>query len=109
MLAATSVGIASWSVLGFAVLLTLAAVVGKQVCGLFAPKGTSGLVIGLGMMPRGEVGLIFAGIGAARVLDGRPVVDASTYAAAVFMVIATTVATPPLLSWAPRRQPAPAS
>jgi Kef-type K+ transport system membrane component KefB len=100
---------ASWSVLGFAVLLTLAAVVGKQVCGLFAPKGTSGLVIGLGMMPRGEVGLIFAGIGAALVLDGRPVVDASTYAAAVFMVIATTVATPPLLSWALRRQPAAAS
>jgi Kef-type K+ transport system membrane component KefB len=95
---------ASWSVLGFAALLTLAAVVGKQVCGLFAPKGTSPLVIGFGMMPRGEVGLIFAGIGATLLLDGRPVVDGPTYAAAVFMVMATTVATPPLLSWALRRQ-----
>ncbi|MET0554760.1 MAG: cation:proton antiporter [Vicinamibacteria bacterium] len=94
---------ASWRVLGSALLLTAAAVIGKQVCGLFAPPGTSPLVIGLGMMPRGEVGLIFAGIGASLVLAGQPVVDAATYAAAVFMVMATTVATPPLLSWALRR------
>jgi Kef-type K+ transport system membrane component KefB len=97
---------ASWSVLGFAALLTLAAVVGKQVCGLFAPKGTSPLVIGIGMMPRGEVGLIFAGIGATLLLDGRPVVDTATYAAAIFMVMATTIATPPLLAWALGRRPA---
>ena len=96
---------ASWSVLSFAVVLTLAAVVGKQVCSLFAPKGVSGLTIGLGMMPRGEVGLIFAGIGARLILDGRPVVDAGTYAAAVFMVMATTVATPPLLLWSLKRSP----
>ena len=61
------------------------------------------------MMPRGEVGLIFAGIGATLLLDGRPVVDAATYAAAIFMVMATTVATPPLLAWALRRRPAPAA
>jgi Kef-type K+ transport system membrane component KefB len=94
---------ASAPVLGFAVLLTLAAVVGKQVCGLVSGPGVSRLVIGFGMMPRGEVGLIFAGIGATLVLAGRPVVDPATYAAAVFMVMATTIATPPLLSWALRR------
>lgn len=94
---------ASSSVLGFALLLTLAAVIGKQVCGLLAPRGVSGLVIGIGMMPRGEVGLIFAGIGAKLMLDGRPVVDAGTYAAAVFMVMATSIVTPPLLQWALRR------
>ncbi len=94
---------ASASVLGFALLLTLAAVVGKQVCGLLAPRGVSGLVIGIGMMPRGEVGLIFAGMGAKLMLDGRPVVDAGTYAAAVFMVMATSIVTPPLLQWALRR------
>jgi Kef-type K+ transport system membrane component KefB len=94
---------ASGSVLGFALVLTLAAVIGKQVCGLLAPRGVSGLVIGIGMMPRGEVGLIFAGIGAKLMLDGRPVVDAGTYAAAVFMVMATSVVTPPLLQWAIRR------
>jgi Kef-type K+ transport system membrane component KefB len=94
---------ASVSVLSFALVLTLAAVIGKQVCGLLAPRGVSGLTIGIGMMPRGEVGLIFAGIGAQLVLAGQPVVDAGTYAAAVFMVMATTVATPPLLLWALRR------
>jgi Kef-type K+ transport system membrane component KefB len=91
------------SVIGFAVLLTLAAILGKLACALAAPKGMSGLTVGLGMMPRGEVGLIFAGIGAHLVLAGRPVVDPATYAAAVFMVVATTVATPPLLLWSMRR------
>jgi Na+:H+ antiporter len=56
------------------------------------------------MMPRGEVGLIFAGIGATLALEGRSVVSAETYAAAVFMVVATTMATPPLLLWSLRRE-----
>lgn len=90
---------ASPSVLGLAALLTLAAILGKLACGLAAPKGVSALTIGLGMMPRGEVGLIFAGIGAQLVLAGRPVVDGGTYAATVFMVVATTTLTPPLLVW----------
>ena len=94
---------ASSSVLGFALLLTAAAIVGKLACAIPTPKGMSGLTVGLGMMPRGEVGLIFAGIGARLVLDGRPVVDTATYAAAVFMVIATTMATPPLLLWSIKR------
>jgi Kef-type K+ transport system membrane component KefB len=94
---------ASVSVLGFAALLTVAAIAGKLACGLAVPAGVSGWTVGLGMMPRGEVGLIFAGIGAQLSLAGRPVIDAGTYAAAVFMVIATTVATPPLLLWSIRR------
>jgi Kef-type K+ transport system membrane component KefB len=94
---------ASTSVLGMAALLTAAAVLGKLACALVTPKGTRGLTVGLGMMPRGEVGLIFAGIGAKLVLDGHAVVDAGTYAAAVFMVVVTTMATPPLLLWSMRR------
>jgi Kef-type K+ transport system membrane component KefB len=94
---------ASGKVLAFAALLTLAAIAGKLACALAVPKGMSGLTVGLGMMPRGEVGLIFAGIGAQLVLGGRPVVDAGTYAAAVIMVVATTMATPPLLLWSMRR------
>jgi Kef-type K+ transport system membrane component KefB len=94
---------ATASVLGFALLLTLAAILGKLACALATPKEMSGLTVGLGMMPRGEVGLIFAGIGAHLVMAGRPVIDAATYAAAVFMVVATTVATPPLLLWSLRR------
>jgi Kef-type K+ transport system membrane component KefB len=97
---------ASASVLGFAALLTLAAVLGKLACAAVAPKGVSGLTLGLGMMPRGEVGLIFAGIGAKLVVSGKPVVDTGTYAAAVFMVVATTMLTPPLLLWSMRREQA---
>lgn len=96
---------ASASVLGFAALLTVAAILGKLACAFATPKGMSGLTVGLGMMPRGEVGLIFAGIGAKLMLDGNPVIDAGTYAAAVFMVVATTMATPPLLLWSMRRSP----
>jgi Kef-type K+ transport system membrane component KefB len=90
-------------VLGFAVVLTVAAAIGKWVCALGAPRGVSGLTVGLGMMPRGEVGLIFAGIGAQLTLGGEPVVGGGSYAAAVFMVVVTTMATPPALLWSLRR------
>jgi Kef-type K+ transport system membrane component KefB len=90
-------------VIGFALLLTAAAIVGKWACALATPRGVSGVTVGIGMMPRGEVGLIFAGIGAALILNGHPVVAPDTYAAAVFMVVVTTMATPPLLQWSLRR------
>ena len=95
---------ASAAVLGFAVVLTLAAILGKLACGAVAPQGVSGLTLGLGMMPRGEVGLIFAGSERSSCLNGRPVIDAGTYAAAVFMVVVTTLLTPPLLLWSLRRK-----
>ncbi len=95
--------LASLAVLGFALALTAAAIAGKMVCGLVVPRGVPRLVVGFGMMPRGEVGLIFAGIGAQLLVAGQPVVDAASYGAAVFMVVATTVAAPPLLQWAVRR------
>jgi len=90
-------------VFGFALLITAAAMIGKWACGLVTPRGVSGRTVGLGMMPRGEVGLIFAGIGAALVLEGKPIVSPETYAAAVFMVVVTTMATPPLLLWSLKR------
>jgi Kef-type K+ transport system membrane component KefB len=87
-------------ILGFAACMTLAAVVGKQVCSLAIwDRTTNRMAIGLGMIPRGEVGLIFASIGAKMMLDGEPVVSASTYSAVVIMVIVTTLITPPLLKW----------
>jgi Kef-type K+ transport system membrane component KefB len=93
----------SASVIGFALVLSVAAMIGKWACGLVVPRGVSGTTVGLGMMPRGEVGLIFAGIGASLVLHGHPIVDADTYAAAVFMVVVTTMATPPALLWSLKR------
>jgi Kef-type K+ transport system membrane component KefB len=86
------------SILGFAGVLTLAAIIGKQVCGLaIFEKGINRVAIGLGMIPRGEVGLIFAGIGAKLMLDGKPVIEPGTYSAVIIMVVITTLVTPPLL------------
>ncbi|HEX5819342.1 MAG TPA: cation:proton antiporter, partial [Gemmatimonadales bacterium] len=87
-----------------AALLILAAVLGKQACALGALGGRlDSLSVGIGMIPRGEVGLIFASLGLTLTIGGRPVVDASLYAALVAMVLATTVMTPPLLAWSMRR------
>ncbi|MBP7697026.1 MAG: cation:proton antiporter [candidate division Zixibacteria bacterium] len=91
-------------ILGFAAMLTLAAIVGKQACSLaIFDRRTNRLAIGLGMIPRGEVGLIFAGIGLTLMLDGHAVVSSETYAAVVIMVIVTTLVTPPLLIWSMHR------
>lgn len=86
------------SILGFALVLTFVAILGKQACALaVVEKGLDRLSIGVGMIPRGEVGLIFASIGASLLLRGNPVVSTSTYSAVVIMVILTTLVTPPLL------------
>ena len=85
-------------ILGFAAVLTLAAIVGKQACSLAVfDKTTNRIAIGLGMIPRGEVGLIFVGIGSKLILNGHPVISTSTYSAVVIMVIITTLVTPPAL------------
>jgi len=87
-------------VLGFAAVLTLAAVVGKQVCSLgVLEKGTDRLAVGLGMIPRGEVGLVFAGVGATLILAGERVVSGEVFSAVVVMVAVTTLVTPVLLVW----------
>ncbi|HJX14853.1 MAG TPA: cation:proton antiporter, partial [Candidatus Deferrimicrobiaceae bacterium] len=62
-------------------------------------KGVNRWAVGFGMIPRGEVGLIFASIGATLVLGGERIIDDTTYSAVVIMVIVTTLLTPPLLKW----------
>jgi Kef-type K+ transport system membrane component KefB len=95
-------------VLGFAALLTLAAIVGKQACALGAWRGgLDRLSIGIGMIPRGEVGLIFANIGLTLTVRGEAIVDTAIYSAIVIMVIVTTMATPPALRWSLARGNAP--
>jgi Kef-type K+ transport system membrane component KefB len=87
-------------ILGLAGALTLAAVLGKQACALGALGGKlDWLSIGIGMIPRGEVGLIFANIGLTLVVRGEHIVDAATYTAVVIMVMLTTLITPPALKW----------
>jgi Kef-type K+ transport system membrane component KefB len=80
------------SVLGVAAGLTVAAVIGKQICGLGVGGKIDRLTVGVGMIPRGEVGLIFASIG-----KGLNVIDDALFSAIVIMVIVTTLVTPPAL------------
>jgi len=87
-------------ILGLAGLLTLAAIVGKQACALGVwGRKLDGLTVGIGMIPRGEVGLIFAGIGLTLTIGSERIVDAGVFSAVVIMVIATTLVTPPALKW----------
>jgi Kef-type K+ transport system membrane component KefB len=96
---------ARWDILGFAAMLTIAAIVGKQVCGLaVVERGVNRLAVALGMIPRGEVGLIFAGIGATLMSPSNagvsePVINPTTFGAVVIMVIITTLVTPLSLKW----------
>jgi Kef-type K+ transport system membrane component KefB len=82
--------------------LTVVGIVGKAVAGYAIAAGRGPVdrfAVGIGMIPRGEVGLIFANVGLGLSLFGRPVIDARTYAALVMMVILTTLVTPPALKW----------
>ncbi len=79
-------------VIFIAALLTAAAIAGKLVAGLGVSPKLDRLSIGVGMMPRGEVGLIFASIG-----KGLGVVSDALFSAIVIMVMVTTLITPPLL------------
>jgi Kef-type K+ transport system membrane component KefB len=93
-------------ILGLALALTVAAIIGKQICTLgVVERGINRLAIGLGMIPRGEVGLIFAGIGATLMLPSAsgvnvPVISSAIFGAVVIMVIITTLITPIALKWA---------
>ena len=89
----------SWPVATLAAVLIAAAVAGKLLSGFGAAAPASKLVVGIGMLPRGEVGLVFAAIG--RTLG---VIDDAIFAAIVAMVFVTTLAAPPLLKIAIDRQ-----
>ena len=86
--------------LWLALAFSFAAIVGKLVCGLPAGRSSDRWSIGLGMIPRGEVGLIFASIG-----KGLGVVSGSVFSALVVMVIVTTLITPISLKWSLFRRP----
>jgi Kef-type K+ transport system membrane component KefB len=98
---------ASLEVVGLAAALTFAAIAGKQVCGFGAiERGLDRLTIGIGMIPRGEVGLIFANIGVGLVVAGERIVSPAVYSAIVVMVMVTTVLCPPTLKWSLARRAA---
>jgi Kef-type K+ transport system membrane component KefB len=90
--------------LELAAALIVVAIIGKQACALGVTlPGVNRLAVGIGMIPRGEVGLIFANVGAGLMLDGAPVIGPATFSAVVVMVIVTTLVTPPALKWSLER------
>lgn len=92
--------LASLAVLGFGAVLILCAFAGKLTSALgVVGCGVNRLAVGIGMIPRGEVGLIFAGIGTGLTLEGRPILSQSTFSAIVLMVLVTTLVTPIALRW----------
>lgn len=97
-------------VLLFAGLLTVVAIAGKLVSMYgVTERGVNRLAVGIGMIPRGEVGLIFVGIAAGLSVRGEPVFPGSAVSAMVVMVMLTTMMTPPLLQWVFARPRAAAS
>lgn len=79
--------------LGLTGTLILVAMVMKVFSGLgVLGRGVRRLVVGVGMIPRGEVGLIFASLGLS-----RGIITVDEYAGIIAVVITTTFVTPPLL------------
>lgn len=82
-------------------ILTAVAIVGKLIAGLAVRrKDTSKLLVGVGMVPRGEVGLIFASIGLT-----AGILSQSVYSAVLIMVMLSTFIVPPMLKILFARKP----
>jgi Kef-type K+ transport system membrane component KefB len=80
--------------LAIAAFLIVVAIIGKVITGatVFGQEKLNRLAIGVGMIPRGEVGLVFVGVGSA-----TGILSDATEAAIIMMVILTTFIAPPLL------------
>ena len=79
--------------LGVAATLTVLAIIGKIAAGWAAPwVPFRRLVVGVGMVPRGEVGLIFADIG-----RRAGILNEAVFGAILLTVMATTFVAPPAL------------
>lgn len=76
-----------------ALIVTVAAIVGKMVSGV-AARGAfhEKLVVGVSMVPRGEVGLIFAATG-----KGLGVLSDDLFSVIIIAIVATTLVVPPIL------------
>ena len=80
------------NILWVALIISVVAMAGKYVSGYFAGD-VNKKIVGIGMIPRGEVGLIFAAIG-----KGLGVLNNDLFSVIVVMVILTTLIAPPLLA-----------
>lgn len=88
--------LANGSIFLYGVVISLLAFIGKYMSALGAlGKGMNTSLIGIGMVPRGEVGLIFVAVATSTFSE---VIGPGIIAAIVWMVINTTLIAPILLS-----------
>lgn len=80
------------TVLMHGIAFTLIAMLGKLACGLLAKQDR--LIVGVGMSPRGEVGIVFATIGLQ-----KGILTPDLFGASMIMVLLTTMAAPPILNY----------
>jgi len=92
------------STLAFAAVLAVLGILGKYVAGYGGGQGTRVAVVGWGMVPRGEVGLIFVAAGAQLHLNGVPLLSADIQAGIIGALLLTTVAGPVGLGWVLRQR-----
>ena len=86
-------------------VLAVLGVAGKYVAGFGGGGGLRASVIGWGMVPRGEVGLIFVATGAGLTLNGAPLLSPEIQAGGVAALLLTTLAGPVGLAWVLKRRP----
>ncbi len=79
-------------ILGVALAITVVAIIGKYISG-YAAGNVNKKIVGVGMIPRGEVGLIFAAIG-----QSLGVLSDDLFSVIIVMVILTTLMAPPILA-----------
>ncbi|MBI4434287.1 cation:proton antiporter [Candidatus Uhrbacteria bacterium] len=85
---------------GIVAAVTIAAIATKLVAGLATGRGSRRFLVGVGMVPRGEVGIIFANVG-----QSIGVLSHELFTIVVLVIMATTFVTPPVLGLLLRRIP----
>lgn len=89
-----------WKIIGLAAVLLAVAIPTKVLAGFAAVRqNVDRLAIGIGMVPRAEVGLIFASLGLA-----NGILDHGAYGAAILAILSTILITPPWLRYRLQRQ-----
>ena len=94
-----------WRTLLLTLVLTVLGTAGKFTAGYVVGKGLRPAVIGWGMVPRGEVGLIFVATGSTLILAGEPLLAPYVKASIVGALLLTTILGPVGLGWVLKRKP----
>ena len=83
----------NFNTIKLAVLISVFAIASKAVCGIFLPKQINKWIVGFGMVPRGEIGIIFALAG----LEFQ-LIDNEMFTALLLMVVVTSIVAPIMIN-----------